>query len=97
MYRLIRDFSLTFTVLKSYKSHQEGSSMSILSLMRIGRSVKQQRVRAFITQEQLAKAAGISPRQLVRIEGNEVEPRFSTILKLGKALGVDPSELVDEE
>jgi transcriptional regulator with XRE-family HTH domain len=65
--------------------------------MRIGRSVKQQRVRAFMTQEQLAKAAGISPRQLVRIERNEAEPRFSTILKLGKALGVDPSELVDEE
>jgi transcriptional regulator with XRE-family HTH domain len=71
--------------------------MSILAVMRIGRSVKQQRVRAFMTQEQLAKAAGISPRQLVRIERNEVEPRFSTILKLGKALGVDPSELVDEE
>ena len=71
--------------------------MSILAVMRIGRSVKQQRVRAFMTQEQLAKAAGISPRQLVRIERNEVEPRFSTILKLGKALGIDPSELVDEE
>jgi DNA-binding XRE family transcriptional regulator len=65
--------------------------------MKIGRSVKQQRVRAFMTQEQLAKAARISPRQLVRIEKNEVEPRFSTILKLGKALGVDPSKLVDEE
>ena len=50
-----------------------------------------------MTQEQLAKAAGISHRQLVRIEGNEVQPRFSTILKLGKALGIDPSELVDEE
>ena len=71
--------------------------MSILSAMKIGQSVKQQRVRGFMTQEQLAKAAGISPRQLVRIERNEVEPRFSTILKLGKALGVNPSELVDEE
>ena len=97
MYRLTKDFRVTFTMLKTCKSHQEGSSMSILSVMRIGRSVKQQRVRAFMTQEQLAKAAGISPRQLVRIEGNKVEPRFSTILKLGKALGVDPSELVDEE
>jgi DNA-binding XRE family transcriptional regulator len=65
--------------------------------MKIGRSVKQQRVRAFMTQEQLARAAEISHRQLVRIERNEVEPRFSTILKLGKALSVDPSELVDEE
>jgi transcriptional regulator with XRE-family HTH domain len=71
--------------------------MSILSIMKIGRSVKRQRVRAFMTQEQLAKAAGISPRQLLRIERNEVEPRFSTILKLGKALSVNPSELVDEE
>jgi DNA-binding XRE family transcriptional regulator len=70
--------------------------MSILSDMKIGQSVKQQRVRKFMTQEQLAKAAGISPRQLVRIEKNDVEPRFSTILKLGKALGVDPSALVDE-
>ena len=71
--------------------------MSILSIMKIGRSVKQQRVKAFMTQEQLAKVAGISLRQLVRIERNEVEPRFSTILKLSKALSVDPSELVDEE
>ena len=71
--------------------------MPILSDMKIGQSVKQQRVRKFMTQEQLAKAAGISPRQLVRIEKNDVEPRFSTILKLGKALGVNPSELVDEE
>lgn len=71
--------------------------MSILSIMKIGRSVKQQRVKAFMTQEQLAKVAGISLRQLVRIERNEVEPRFSTILKLGEALSVDPSELVDEE
>jgi DNA-binding XRE family transcriptional regulator len=71
--------------------------MSILSVMKVGRSVKQRRVRAFMTQEQLARAAEISTRQLVRIERNEVEPRFSTILKLGKALSVDPSELVDEE
>jgi DNA-binding XRE family transcriptional regulator len=83
--------------MKSCKSHQEGCSMSILSDMKIGQSVKQQRVRKFMTQEQLAKTAGISPRQLVRIEKNDVEPRFSTILKLGKALGVNPSELVDEE
>jgi transcriptional regulator with XRE-family HTH domain len=50
-----------------------------------------------MTQEQLAKAAGISSRQLVRIERNNVEPRFSTILKLSKALSVDPSKLVDKE
>jgi len=71
--------------------------MSILTAVKIGCSVREQRVRRFMTQEQLAQAAGISSRQLVRIERNEVEPRFSTILKLAKALGMEPSELVDRE
>ncbi len=71
--------------------------MSILTGVRIGRSLRQQRVRRFMTQEELARAAGISLRQLVRIERNQVEPHFSTILKLAEALGVEPSELVDSE
>jgi transcriptional regulator with XRE-family HTH domain len=71
--------------------------MSILTAVRIGRGVREQRVKRFMTQEQLARTAGISLRQVVRIERNEVEPRFSTILKLAEALGVEPSELVDRE
>jgi transcriptional regulator with XRE-family HTH domain len=71
--------------------------MSILTAVKIGRSVREQRVRRFMTQEQLARAAGISARQLLRIEKNEVEPRFSTILTLAAALKVEPSELVDQE
>ena len=65
--------------------------------MKIGRSVREQRVRRFLTQEQLAQAAGISARQLVRIEKDKVEPRFSTILKLAEALKIEPSELVEQE
>jgi transcriptional regulator with XRE-family HTH domain len=71
--------------------------MSILIAVRIGRSVREQRVKRFMTQEQLARTAGISLRQVVRIERNEVEPRFATILKLAEGLGVEPSELVDQE
>lgn len=71
--------------------------MPILTGVRIGRSVREQRVRRFMTQEELARAAGISLRQLVRIERNEVEPRFSTIRKLAGAFGVEPSKLVDQE
>jgi transcriptional regulator with XRE-family HTH domain len=71
--------------------------MSILTAVRIGRSIREQRVKRFMTQEQLARTAGISLRQVVRIERNEVEPRFATILKLAEALGVEPSELVDRE
>jgi transcriptional regulator with XRE-family HTH domain len=65
--------------------------------VKIGRSVREQRVRRFMTQEQLAQAAGISARQLVRIEKDKVEPRFSTILKLAEALKIEPSELVDQK
>ena len=51
-----------------------------------------------MTQEQLAKAAGISHRTLVNIETKRVtEPHFSTILKLAEALGVEPFELVNQE
>jgi len=71
--------------------------VSILTAVKIGGSVREQRVRRFMTQEELARTAEISLRQLVRIEKNEVEPRFSTIRKLAGALGVEPSELLDPE
>ena len=63
----------------------------------IGRSVRVKRVARFWTQKQLAREAGISQKALSKIENDEVEPRFSTIIRLAKALGVDPSELVDEK
>jgi transcriptional regulator with XRE-family HTH domain len=71
--------------------------MITMAVVKIGRSVRAKRSKRFMTQEQLASAAGISPMQLVRIERDEVEPRFSTILKLAEALEVEPSELVDED
>ena len=70
--------------------------MAIMAAVKIGRRVKEERVRRFMTQERLAAAASISSRQLVRIERNQVEPHFSTILKLAEALEVDPSELVKD-
>ena len=68
-----------------------------MAVVKIGQSVRAKRSKRFMTQEQLASAAGISARQLVRIERDEVEPRFSTILKLAEALEVEPSELVDDD
>lgn len=64
--------------------------------MKIGEIVKAARRRRFMTQAQLAQAAGLSQRTLVNIETNRVQPHFSTILKLAEALGVDPSELVHQ-
>ena len=65
--------------------------------VKIGRGVRAKRVARFWTQKQLAREAGISQKALSKIENDEVEPRFSTIIRLAKALGVDPSELVDEK
>ena len=65
--------------------------------VKIGRGVRAKRVARFWTQKQLASEAGISQKALSKIENDEVEPHFSTIIRLAKALGVDPSELVDEK
>jgi transcriptional regulator with XRE-family HTH domain len=81
----------------SEKCHQARYRMAIMAAVKIGRRVRSERVKRFTTQERLAAAAGISSRQLVRIERNEVDPRFSTILKLAEALEVEPSELVETE
>jgi transcriptional regulator with XRE-family HTH domain len=64
--------------------------MPIIDAVKIGRRLRAERTRRFLTQEQLAQKAGISQKQLSKIENNEVEPRFSTILSLAEALGVEP-------
>lgn len=71
--------------------------MPIIIPVRMGENVKAARRQRFMTQAQLAKTAGLSQRTLVNIETNRVQPHFSTILKIAEALGVDPSELVDQE
>jgi transcriptional regulator with XRE-family HTH domain len=69
--------------------------MSIMAFVKIGSRVKELRTRKLWTQERLAKEADLSPRQIVRIERDEVEPRFSTIGKIAEALDVEPSTFVD--
>jgi transcriptional regulator with XRE-family HTH domain len=59
--------------------------------------VRKLRVERFMSQAELSKAAGISPAHLGRIERNEHDPHLSTIRKIAEALGVEPSELVDEK
>ncbi len=70
----------------------------IIAPVSLGDKVRALRRRKFMTQEQLAKVAGISHRTLVNIETNKVaEPHFSTILKLADALEVEPSRLVNQD
>jgi XRE family transcriptional regulator, regulator of sulfur utilization len=71
--------------------------MPTMDIVKIGRKLRALRERSLLTQAELAEVAGLSRDQVSRIERNEVDPRFSTIRKLARALGVDPQELIEQE
>ncbi len=69
--------------------------MMLAMAKRFGERLRELRKEKLLTQEELAKKAGLNPNSIVRIErGSVAEPRFSTIRKLAAALEVDPQELV---
>ena len=71
--------------------------MPTMEAVKIGRNLRQLREDRLVTQEELGETAGVSRDQISRIERNEVDPRFSTIRKLAKALDIDPRELTKGE
>ena len=66
-------------------------------MVKIGANLKRERESRVLTQKMLAREAGVGYPTISRIENDLVEPHFSTIRKLAKALGIDPSALVKEE
>jgi DNA-binding XRE family transcriptional regulator len=62
----------------------------------VGDRLKALRIRRALTQEELARRAGLSKNAVNRLEVDKAEPRMSTLRKLAQALGVDPSELIGE-
>jgi transcriptional regulator with XRE-family HTH domain len=52
-----------------------------------GRLVRAARVRADLSQRALAKAAGVPPSTVVRIESGHVSPRVDTFVRLLEAAG----------
>ena len=67
--------------------------MPTIAGVKIGENLKRLREDRLMTQAELAQAADISASSLVRIENDQVEPRFSTIRKLAAALEAEPREL----
>jgi transcriptional regulator with XRE-family HTH domain len=67
--------------------------MPTMDAVKIGSRLKELRERNLLTQAELGAAARVSRDQVSRIERDEVDPRFSTIRKLARALEVDPSKL----
>ncbi len=66
----------------------------IMEVVKIGAQLREARERALLTQQELAARAGVQPFTISRIETDKVEPRFSTIRKLARALDMNPRDLV---
>ncbi|WP_302738060.1 helix-turn-helix domain-containing protein [uncultured Desulfovibrio sp.] len=62
---------------------------------RFGAALVQECKKRNITQYRLAQLLGRSTRYLNNIEHDRSEPRFTTILLLAQAIGMEPGELVD--
>jgi transcriptional regulator with XRE-family HTH domain len=51
-------------------------------------------MRRLMTQEELARASGVSVVTIIRIESGQQDARLSTVRKLAGALEVDASEIL---
>jgi len=56
-------------------------------------TVKQLRIKQFLSQEDLAKKSGMTVSTINRLENGKQKPRFATIRKLAKALNVKPENI----
>ncbi len=65
-----------------------------VSVVYVGDNLKELRILSALTQEELARRAGMSTAAVARIERDEAEPRPSTLRKLSTALGVEPREII---
>lgn len=59
-----------------------------------GQYLTELRIAKSISQRKLAELAGVKNSTISRIEANQVSPNLSTIIKLSKALGVEPQILI---
>lgn len=64
------------------------------TMVKIGNKLRRLRTEQLLTPADLAKRANVGVNTIYRIERDDVDPHFETIRRLGKALSIDPSELV---
>ena len=65
--------------------------MPTIEVVKIGGKLRRLREDRLLSQAELAESAGIALSSLVRIENDQVDPRFTSIRKLAQALDVDPA------
>lgn len=57
-------------------------------------TIRNQRIKNGITQEELAESIGVSPRQMQRIENNESSTKISTLKKIIKELNMTDEQII---
>ncbi len=62
---------------------------------KISKKVKLERIKAGLTQEQLAFESGISRNAIQKIEAGKVKPTIETLEKIAKALNMDFNTFID--
>lgn len=62
-----------------------------------GPKIRQARLRAGMSQAQLARAVGVSERNVVRWESGRNQPRVDHLVRIAEACGVAVSDLLDGE
>lgn len=67
-----------------------------VTLRKLGRALKTERVAAGVTQERLAEKVGLSTRTYQAVEAGEINVPITTLLRLAKAIGVPAEKLIRE-
>jgi len=81
-------------MLESHRGATAGVPSAIVTSVPALANLKELRVRAALSQRDLAKAAGVAHTTIVRLEGGDPNVLPSTLRKLAKALRVKPTELI---
>lgn len=71
------------------------ASTDDLGMAALGTNVREVRERLGLTQEQVAERSGVHATEVSRIEGGKRDPQVSTVLRLAKALEIEPGRLLD--
>ncbi|MFB7899915.1 helix-turn-helix domain-containing protein [Streptomyces xiamenensis] len=62
----------------------------------VGQLIREARLHANLSQEELAEQADLDRKTINRIEGGVMSPRVDSLLDIADALGVSPRELLPE-
>ena len=69
--------------------------MDETDFLKLGSKIKYERVKKKISQLDLSLRTGLTTRTISRIECGTIDPKYSTLVKIAKALDLEIKELLD--